>query len=331
MACGSPDVYCPAGSAKPLYVGVGNYSTEADAVLDAVALSNADVLGFSSEISGTNLTSPAAIFTASWGRTTHLHVSDVTSGVLWPGQLIYGRGITDGTVIVNAMETARVTASTFGNETVDILGVISGSISVGDAIFGTGIAEGTRVVSLETGGGYSEYTGRVDINNTGRIVLSHSVFSSQMGITLRTQNTGVGVYTISQVQNDNGVEVLLKSADMTIKRAVPHEKIHQETRSSQQTCPLGNFCRDGMRNQCPVGTFGNVTGLSRCVNTCLHTYPCTRFVLSYHCLNTYPFALHSSLCTQCKLFWTLRRGLLLPSGISLSPSNSLRRCVGVLS
>ena len=259
-----------------------------------------------------SLAKAAAQFVASWGYTTQMRVHTLDSGFLRPGQLIYGAGITDGTTIIAATETAKINASTFGNDVVDVLSVFTGGVAVGDEVSGTGIPAGARVVSLASGGSLSPYTGRVDISGAGRFILSHPVTSAQTGITLRAINTGVGTYTISHVQVDKGEFVGLKSAGMTcppppsdilitekphalpmrnynlcdltcqfsnfitepsIKRAVPHEKIHDHTRASQQVCPLGNFCQNGIRNKCPVGTFGNTTGLSRCERKPSSLYP----------------------------------------------------------
>jgi hypothetical protein len=225
------------------------------------ALSSHDKYGRSTDITGTNMSDTvAAIFNASWGSTHTLTVEGVGKGYLLVGQLVYGEGITDGTYITEATETAVVTAQTFGNQTIRVLSIQYGSLRVGDEMSGDGVLAGTKVLSIDEGGGYSEYTQRVDLNSTGWITLTSAVTNSHDSVVFRAVNTGEGTYTMSRVQVDGGRGVSLKAAEPTVKRALNFHLIHSHTRVAQRVCPPGNFCLDGLRNKCPVGTFGNTTG-----------------------------------------------------------------------
>ena len=46
--------------------------------------------------------------------------------------------------------------------------------------------------------------------------------------------------------------------------------------TEQEICPLGHYCVDGVSRKCPVGTFGNTTGLStkNCSGCCQDGYTC---------------------------------------------------------
>ena len=280
IPCGKPHLYCPTGSPAPLKVEKGFYSVESDPILDVALLSSKDIYGQSTEITGTNLTTSDSEFIASWGSNT-LTVTSVTRGIILVGQYLYGRGITDGTRIIEATQTASFIGVTHANGTIQVLSVTSGSIRVGDILRGSGIPPSCRVSSIEEGGGISPYTGVYDLNTTGWIKASRQLNENAgtvRDVSITTINAAVGTYTMSQVQSDSGTGVTLKTADSSIKRAVYYEHIHRETRVDQRVCPVGNYCVDGLRIHCPEGTYGNSSGLSSasCSGPCQEGYYCPR-------------------------------------------------------
>jgi len=160
-----------------------------------------------------NVTDP--IFTGSISG-TQLTVTGVTQGIILPGTIITGTGITTGTTIVDTTFTGQLTGSTL-----TVSAITYGPIRVGQTLTGTNIPYGTTISSQLTGttgdvGTYAVstssavFTGSISVNTlvvsavtTGPIipgqaiagtgVTANTVISAQLSGTLG----GAGQYSVN--------------------------------------------------------------------------------------------------------------------------------------
>jgi hypothetical protein len=68
----------------------------------------------------------------------------------------------------------------------------------------------------------------------------------------------------------------ISKSNMDLRGIVLSEERRQLTRSGQLICEAGFYCLGGIRRECPIGTYGNTTGLSSplCSGPCLSGHYC---------------------------------------------------------
>ena len=163
----------------------------------------------------------AAIVTGSISTTT-LTVTAVQSGTLAVGQVIFGNGIGQNTVItalgtgsggvgtytvsksqtvastsINAAASPAIVTGEISGTTLTVTAVTSGSLVIGQTIIGTGITDGTIITALGTGtGGTGTYT--VSASQT---VSSTTVYASNWSILPATDGAFEGGGTVDITDN----------------------------------------------------------------------------------------------------------------------------------
>lgn len=133
---------------------------------------------------------PAATFTAAIAAVV-MTVSAVPSGLLAPGQVIFGTSVIEGTAIINqrtGVNAASITASITAT-TMTVTAVGSGSLAAGQVLHGTGVTGGTTILSQLTGSAGSTGTYRVSVSQT---VVSETIAADTPGTT--------GTYTVDNIQ-----------------------------------------------------------------------------------------------------------------------------------
>jgi len=171
----------------------------------------------------------AAIFTGSISSTT-LTVTVVLSGTIAVGQVIFGNGIGQNTVItalgtgtggvgtytvsksqtvtstsINAAASPAIVEAVISGTTLSVMSVTSGTLAIGQTIIGSGITDGTIITALGSGsGGVGTYT----VSASQTIPSTASEFTGQIsGTVLSVTSVASGSITNGEYIYGTGVEV----------------------------------------------------------------------------------------------------------------------------
>lgn len=148
---------------------------------------------------------------------TILTVSEVASGVLAPGQVIFGTGVLEGTQIVNQITGVNAASATgvIALTTMTISGSVTGAFAAGQVIHGTGVTPGTTIVAFLTGSG-SDGTYQVSNSQTvSSTTISGDAPGTTGTYTLNNSQTVASEALTSVTANQNDITVNINQVPVT--------------------------------------------------------------------------------------------------------------------